>query len=157
MLMQFQGYLTFETIYLWTNFGILPFWLMLIFIPNSKITQIFVNSIILPLILATAYVYTIYQTILLDEPIFDVFKLYLSLDNLYTIFATESFLLVFWLHFLALNLFLGSWVSRDGVKYSMPRNLIFIPLILIYFSGPVGLVLYWLMRVFYAKKLRFHD
>jgi len=157
MLMQFQGYLTFETIYLWTNFGILPFWLMLIFIPNSKITQIFVNSVILPLILATAYVYTIYQTILLDEPIFDVFKLYLSLDNLYTIFATESFLLVFWLHFLALNLFLGSWVSRDGVKYSMPRNLIFIPLILIYFSGPVGLVLYWLMRVFYAKKLRFHD
>jgi len=157
MLIQFQGYLTFETIYLWTNFGILPFWLMLIFIPNSKITQIFVNSIILPLILATAYVYTFYQTILLDEPIFDIFKLYLSLDNLYTIFATESFLLVFWLHFLALNLFLGSWVSRDGVKYSMPRNLIFIPLILIYFSGPVGLVLYWLMRVFYAKKLRFHD
>ena len=157
MLIQFQGYLTFETIYLWTNFGILPFWLMLIFIPNSKITQIFVNSVILPLILATAYVYTIYQTILLDEPIFDIFKLYLSLDNLYTIFATESFLLVFWLHFLALNLFLGSWVSRDGVKYGMPRNLIFIPLILIYFSGPVGLVLYWLMRVFYAKKLRFHD
>ena len=157
MLIQFQGYLTFETIYLWTNFGILPFWLMLIFIPNSKITQIFVNSVILPLILATAYMYTIYQTILLEEPIFDVFKLYLSLDNLYTIFATESFLLVFWLHFLALNLFLGSWVSRDGVKYSMPRNLIFIPLILIYFSGPVGLVLYWLMRVFYAKKLRFHD
>ena len=157
MLIQFQGYLTFETIYLWTNFGILPFWLMLIFIPNSKITQIFVNSVILPLILATAYVYTIYQTILLDEPIFDVFKLYLSLDNLYTIFATESFLLVFWLHFLALNLFLGSWVARDGVKYNMSRNLVFIPLILIYFSGPVGLVLYWLMRVFYAKKLRFHD
>ena len=157
MLMQFQGYLTFETIYLWTNFGILPFWLMLIFIPNSKVTQIFVNSVILPLILATAYVYTIYQIILLDEPIFDVFKLYLSLDNLYTIFATESFLLVFWLHFLALNLFLGSWVSREGVKYNMPRSLICIPLILIYFSGPVGLVLYWLIRVFYARKLGFHD
>ena len=157
MLIQFQGYLTFETIYLWTNFGILPFWLMLIFIPNSKVTQIFVNSVILPLILAAAYVYTIYQTILLDEPIFDVFRLYLNLDSLYTIFATESFLLVFWLHFLALNLFLGSWVSRDGVKYNMPRSLVFIPLILIYFSGPVGLILYWLIRIFYAKKLGFHD
>ena len=157
MLIQFQEYLTFENIYLWTNFGILPFWLMLIFIPNSKVTQIFVNSVILPLILAIAYTYTIYQSILLDEPIFDVFKLYLSLDNLYTIFATESFLLVFWLHFLALNLFLGSWVSREGVKYNMPLSLICIPLILIYFSGPVGLVLYWLMRVFYAKKLGFHD
>ena len=157
MLIQFQGYLTFETIYLWANFGVLPFWLMLILIPNSKVTQIFVNSVILPLILAAAYVYTIYQTILLDEPIFDVFRLYLNLDSLYTIFATESFLLVFWLHFLALNLFLGSWVSRDGVKYNMPRSLVFIPLILIYFSGPVGLILYWLIRVFYAKKLGLHD
>ena len=157
MLIQFQSYLTFENIYLWANFGVLPFWLMLIFIPNSRATQIFVNSVILPLILGTTYVYMIYQTVLLEEPIFDVFKLYLSLDNLYTIFATESFLLIFWLHFLALNLFLGSWVSRDGVKYGMPRGLISIPLILIYFTGPVGLVMYWIIRIFYAKKLGFHD
>ena len=157
MLIQFEDYLTFENIYLWTNFGVLPFWLMLIIIPNSRITKIFINSIVLPLILATAYVYVIYQTILLDEPTSDIFKLYLNLDNLYTVFATESFLLVFWIHFLALNLFLGSWISRDGIKYNMPRSLVAIPLILIYFTGPVGLVLYWLFRVFYAKRLGFHD
>ena len=157
MVIQFQDYLTFENIYLWANFGVLPFWLMLIIIPKSKVTQIFANSIIIPLILSAAYVFVIYQTILLDESIFDVFKLYLGLDNLYTIFATESFLLVFWLHFLALNLFLGSWVSRDGVKYNISRNLVFIPLILIYFTGPLGLILYWIIRVFYAKKLGFHD
>ena len=157
MLTQFQTYLTFEAMYLWTNFGVLPFWLMLIIIPNSKITQIFVNSVVLPLILASAYCYTIYQTILLDDSIFEVFKLYLSLDNLYTVFATESFLLVFWLHFLVLNLFLGSWVCRDGVKYGMRRSLVAIPLILIYFTGPLGLVLYWMLRIFYAKKLGFHD
>ena len=157
MLIQFQNYLTFEIIYLWANFGVLPFWLMLIIIPNSRITKIFINSIVLPLILATAYVYVIYQTILLDEPMSDIFKLYLNLDNLYTLFATESFLLVFWIHFLSLNLFLGSWMSRDGIKYNMPRSLVVIPLILIYFTGPVGLVLYWLFRVFYAKRLGFHD
>ena len=157
MLIQFQGYLTFETLYLWTNFGILPFWLMLIFIPNSKITQIFINSIILPLILSTAYVYTIYQVILLDDSIFDIFKLYLSLDDLYTVFANESFLLIFWLHFIALNLFLGSWVSNDGIKHNMSLKIIIFPLILIYFTGPLGLVIYWMIRIFYAKKLRFHD
>ena len=157
MLIQFQEYLTFENIYLWTNFGVLPFWFMIIFIPNSRITQIFVNSVILPLILATAYIYIIYETILLGEPIFDIFKLYLSLENLYTSFATESFLLVFWLHFLALNLFLGSWTSRDGAKHDMSRSLLFIPLILIYFTGPFGLVFYWIIRIFYAKKLGFHD
>ena len=157
MLIQFQEYLTFENIYLWINLGILPFWFMLIIIPNSKFTTFFVNSVILPLILSTAYVYVIYQAILLEEPIFDTFKIYLSLENLYTIFATESFLLVFWLHFSALNLFLGSWISRDGVKYNMPRGLVFVPLILVYFTGPLGLVLYWIIRVFYAKKLGFHD
>ena len=157
MLTQLQSYITLEAIYVWANFGVLPFWLMLIFIPNSKITQIFINSVVLPLILASAYCYIIYQTILLDEPIFEVFKLYLSLDNLYTVFATENFLLVFWLHFLSLNLFLGSWISRDGVKYSIPRLLVSIPLILIYFTGPLGLVLYWMIRIFFAKKLGFHD
>ena len=157
MLFQFQEYLTFENIYLYSSFGVLPFWLLLIFIPNSKITQIFVSSIILPIILSTAYIYVLYQSILLDDPFFDVFKLYLSIDNLYTTFATESFLLFFWIHFLALNLFLGSWVSKDSIKYNIPRKVTFFPLILIYFSGPVGLVLYWFFRIFYSKKLGLHD
>ena len=157
MLIQFVDYLTFENIYLWTTFGLMPFWLMLAIAPNSKLTQILLNSIILPLILSTAYIYVIYQTILLDEPLINIFKLYLSLDNLYTLFSAESFLLVFWLHFLALNLFLGSWISRDGAKYNLPRGLVFIPLLLVYFTGPVGLVLYWLIRVFKAKKLGFHE
>ena len=157
MLIQFQEYLTFENIYMLINFGILPFWLMLIIIPNSKFTTFFINSVILPLILSTAYIYVIYQAILLEEPILDIFKIYFSLENLYTLFATESFLLIFWLHFLAVNLFLGSWISRDGVKYNMTRSLVFLPLILVYFTGPLGLVLYWIIRVFYAKKLGFHD
>tara|TARA_Y100000590_G_scaffold465748_1_gene638925 strand:+ start:3423 stop:3896 length:474 start_codon:yes stop_codon:yes gene_type:complete len=157
MLIEFREYLTIENIYLWTNFGILPFWLMLIIIPNSKITQIFVNSIIIPLILSSVYIFVIYQAVILDDPLSDIFKLYLSIDDLYTLFSVESFLLVFWLHFVALNLFLGSWVSRDAIKYNMSRNLVLIPLILIYFAGPVGLVFYWLFRVFYAKRLGLHD
>ena len=157
MLIQFQDYLTLENIYLWTNFGVLPFWLMLIIIPGSKITQFFVNSIIVPLILSVAYVFVFYQIILSEESAIDIMSLYLSLDNLYTIFATQGFLLIFWLHFVALNLFLGSWASRDSVKYGISRNLTFIPLLLIYFTGPLGLVLYWFIRIFYAKKLGFHD
>ena len=157
MLIQFQENLTFENIYLWINFGVLPSWLMLIFIPNSKFTTFFVNSIILPLVLSVAYIYVIYQSILIDEPLFDLFKIHLSLEHLYTIFATESFLLVFWLHFTALNLFLGSWISNDGIKYGIPRTFTSISLFLTYFTGPLGLVLYWMIRIFYAKKLGFHD
>ena len=157
MLSEYQQYLTIENIYLWANLGVLPFWVMLIALPNSKFTSFFVNSIILPLILSTAYVYIVYQTILSDGLILESFQLYLSIENLYTLFANESFLLIFWLHFLALNLFVGSWISRDGLKYNIPRGVVFFPLILVYFIGPIGLILYWIIRVFYAKKLGFHD
>ena len=157
MLIQFQEYLTFENIYIFIIYGLLPFWLLLIFIPNSKITQFFVNSIILPLILSTAYIYVVYQAIMLDEPILEIFLLYLSIDNLYTAFSTDSFLLIFWIHFLALNLFLGSWVSRDAIKYNIQKKIVFLPLILIYFTGPVGFVLYWVFRIFFSKKLGLHD
>tara|TARA_B100000427_G_scaffold234475_1_gene197515 strand:- start:632 stop:1105 length:474 start_codon:yes stop_codon:yes gene_type:complete len=157
MLTQFQDYLTFESIYLWTTIGVIPFWLMLIFIPSSRITQIFVNSIFLPLILGALASYVIYMVVLLDESLLDIFHLYFSLESLYTIFAVEGFLLIFWLHFLALSLFLGSWVSRDGIKYNIPRSILVFFLILIYFTGPVGLVFYWMIRVFYSKKLGFHD
>ena len=157
MLTQFQENLTFGNIYIFSNYGILLFWLLLIAAPRSKITQILVNSIILPLILSAAYVYVVYQTILLDERIFETFKLYLSIDDLYTIFATESFLLIFWIHFLALSLFLGSWVSRDAVKYNIPKKIVVFPLVLIYFTGPVGFILYWTIRIFYSKKIGLHD
>ena len=157
MLFQFQEYLSFENIYLWINLGVLPFWIMLIIIPNSKFTRIFVNSIILPTILGSVYIYVTYQAIILEDPFLDIFRLYLNLDNLYTVFATESFLLIFWIHFISINLFLGSWVSRDSVNHNISRAMACIPLLLIYFIGPIGLVWYWLIRVFYAKKLGFHD
>ena len=157
MIVEFQEYLTLNNIFLYCNFGVLPFWLLMIFMPSSKMTKILVNSIILPLILAIAYIYVIYKAILLEESFFQTFQLYINLDSLYTLFATESFLLIFWLHFIALNLFLVSWIASDGVKYNISRGLVSIPLILVYFAGPIGLVLYWFFRIFYAKKLNFHD
>ena len=157
MLNQYQDYLTLENIYLWTNFGILPFWIALIIIPNSRFSRIFINSIILPLILSAAYLYVVYQVILFEESFLKIFKIYLNLENLQTLFSIESFLLIFWIHFLALNLFLGSWVSRDGIKYNISRVLVIVSLVLIYFTGPVGLVFYWFFRTFYAKRLGLHD
>ena len=157
MLTQFQEYLTLENIYFWSNIGILPFWIMLLLIPGSRITQILINSIILPLILSSLYIYVIYQAILLDEPFYEFLKLYSSLDNLYTVFSSQNFLLAFWLHFIALNLFLGLWIARDAVKYNISRTIVFLPLIFAYFTGPLGLVIYWILRIFFAKRLSIHD
>ena len=70
---------------------------------------------------------------------------------------SESFLTIFWLHFVSLNLFLGLWVARDGYKYNIPKSVVFFPLVLIYFTGPLGIVLHWLVKIFYGKRITFHD
>ena len=145
-----------ETIYLLANWGVIPFWLMLLTIPNQPITKILVNSVIVPLILASAYVYLAYQ-LYLDGEVFDVFQLYFGLDNLYSIYSNEIFLLIFWLHFLSISLFIGSWISRDAQRYMVPKILTMLSLILTYFSGPVGLVFYWIIRIFFARKISFYE
>ena len=149
-------YLTSENIYLLANWGVIPFWLMLLTIPNQPITKILVNSVIVPLILASAYVYLAYQ-LYLDGEVFDVFQLYFGLDNLYSIYSNEIFLLIFWLHFLSISLFIGSWISRDAQRYMVPKILTMLSLILTYFSGPVGLVFYWIIRIFFARKISFYE
>ena len=145
-----------ETIYLLANWGVIPFWLLLILMPYHGLTDFLVQSIIVPLILATAYSYLAYN-LYLENSIFDGFELYSGLDGLYSMFANESLLLIFWLHFLALSLFLGAWMTRDAKKYLVPRIILIPSLIITYFSGPVGLVFYWLLRIFFAKKISFND
>ena len=148
--------LTFENIYLIANWGIIPFWLLLIILPNHQITNFFVQSVIIPLLLAASYAYLAYN-IYLDENIFSGFELYRGLDGLYSMFANEAFLLTFWLHFLAISLFTGAWIVRDSRKYLIPKIVTIPSLTLTYFTGPIGLVFYWFVRIFFAKKISFND
>ena len=148
--------LTYENIYLFANWGVIPFWLLLIFIPNSHITNFFTQSIVAPLLLAISYAYLSYN-IYLEGSILDSFELYRGLNGLYSMFANEALLLIFWLHFLAISLFAGAWIVRDCRKYLIPKIIIIPSLILTYFTGPIGLVIYWFIRIFYAKKISFND
>ena len=148
--------LTYENIYLIANWGVIPFWLLLIFLPNNQITNFFTQSIIPFLLLSVGYAYLSYK-IYLEENIFDGFELYSGLDSLYSMFANEVLLLVFWLHFLALSLFMGAWIVRDSRKYLVPKIVIIPSLILTYFTGPMGIVIYWFFRIFFAKKISFND
>ena len=145
-----------ETIYLIANWGVIPFWLLLIIVPNHGLTNFFVQSIIVPLLLAVGYIYLSYN-LYLENNIFDGFELYGGLDNLYSMFANESLLLIFWLHFLAISLFAGSWIIRDSKRYFIPKIITIPSLILTYFTGPVGILLYWFFRIFFAKKISFND
>tara|TARA_B100000941_G_scaffold289446_1_gene268827 strand:+ start:1118 stop:1588 length:471 start_codon:yes stop_codon:yes gene_type:complete len=149
-------YINSETIYLVANWGVIPFWLLLIFFPNNSTTNFFAQSIIVPLLLAIAYAYLAYN-LYLEENIFDGFELYKGLDGLYSMFSNEILLLIFWLHFLAISLFAGTWMVRDARRYFIPKVITIPSLVLTYFSGPVGIVIYWFLRIFFAKKISFND
>ena len=148
--------LSYENIYFLANWGVIPFWLLLIIFPGSAVTNFFVQSIIVPLLLASAYVFVAYN-IFLEGNILDSFELYNGLNGLYSMFSDEAFLLIFWLHFLSISLFLGAWIVRDSQKFFVSRFLVIICLILTYFTGPVGLFIYWFIRIFFAKKVSLND
>ena len=75
MINNIQTYLTYENIYLIANWGVLPFWLMLIAAPNNSTTKVLVHGIVAPLLLAVAYIFVAYN-IYLEGNIFDGFDLY---------------------------------------------------------------------------------
>ena len=85
------------------------------------------------------------------------FNLYLGLEQLSELFYETGFLIMFWCHFLAINLFCGAWIVSDSLKFSMSKFLVFFPLLITYLIGPMGLFLSWLVRIFFAKKLSLYD
>ena len=139
------SFLTYEKIYYIANIGVIPCWLLLIFLPNHVITKFFVKSVIIPALLSTAYILVVYQ-IYITENIFEIFNLYLGIEELYALYSNEAFLLIFWLHFLSISLFVGNWIVSDSRVFMISKLFVIISLILTYFTGPVGLIFYWFIR-----------
>ena len=157
MIEQIYTYFTIEMIYLWLNIGILPFWFVLVFFPQSKICKIFTISVFPILIFSMIYCYVVYLIFQAGYDFLNSFKLYLGINELLNLFSDSSFLILFWIHFLAINLFCGGWIVNDYQKFGISKILIFFPLIITYFVGPLGISIYWVIRIFYAKKINLYD
>ena len=157
MIEEIYNYFTLDMLYYWVNFGVLPFWLILIFFPNSNLSRYFVTSVFPILILSGAYVFVLYKSYLNSYDFDNNFSLYLSIDHLSDLFTDKSYLMMFWIHFISINLFTGGWIVRDSQKLSMNKILISIPLLITYLIGPIGLFFYWLIRIFYAKNINLYD
>ena len=157
MIEQIVLFFNIEMIYLWLNFGVIPFWFVLIFFPNSKISGLFVTSIFPILILSSVYIYLLYSFFMSGFDFDNNFVLYFGFYDLAELFEKDEFLLLFWLHFVAINLFCGSWIVKDSQKFLISKYVIFIPLIFTYFVGPLGIFIYWIIRIFYAKRISLID
>ena len=144
-------------LYYWVNLGVLPFWLILIIFPHSNLSKYFVTSIFPIFILSGAYVFILYKSYLNSYDFMGNFNLYLGISDISFLFSDKNFLMMFWIHFIAINLFIGGWIVKDSQKLSINKFVLIIPLVVTYLIGPLGLFLYWLIRIFYAKNINFYD
>ena len=157
MIEQIYTYFTIEILYFWVNLGVLPFWLILIFFPSSNINKFFVTSILPILLLSGAYIFALYKSYLNSYDFISNFELYLSMLNLSNLFSNDLFLILFWIHFVSINLFVGGWMVRDSQKLYINKILVAFPLIITYLIGPLGVFIYWLIRIFYAKSINLYE
>ena len=157
MIEQIYTYFTIETLYMWINLGVLPFWFILIVFPESHLNRIFVTSIFPFLILSGVYIFILYKSYLIGYDFDGNFSLYLGLNELSRLFEDHLYIMIFWTHFIAINLFIGGWIVKDSQKFSINKVLMAVPLIVTYLIGPLGLFLYWIIRIFYAKRISLYE
>lgn len=69
-----------------------------------------------------------------------------SLAAVQALFAVPGLLVAGWLHYLAFDLFVGTWIARDAAARDLPRGAVVPCLLLTFLVGPLGLLLYTLVR-----------
>ena len=107
MIEQISAFFTIEMVYLWLNIGVLPFWFILLFFPQSKICNFFVTSVFPIIVLSSIYIWLIYKFFISGYDFSEIFSLYLGIDKLRSLFNETTFLIIFWIHFVSINLFCG--------------------------------------------------
>ena len=157
MIEEIYNFFNNEMLYLWVNIGVLPFWFLIVFFPQSHLCKYLATSIFPIFILSGVYVFVLYQAYLISYDFIGNFNLYLGLNYVSELFDDELYLLLFWIHFVAVNLFIGTWILKDSQKLNMNKLILSLPLITTYLIGPIGILLYWVIRIFYAKSFDLYN
>lgn len=129
------------------NLFVLPFWVLMIFLPKWKITQRVMESYIPFVPLAGAYLYLFISSITpenaqaLSNP---------QLTDIARFFADEKAAATGWIHFLVMDLFVGRYIYLQGQKTGIWT---IHSLALCLFAGPLGLLshilTYWIAKKFF--------
>ena len=138
--------MTAEQIFNAANIFVLPFWALMILLPNWGITRKVMNSFIPFVVLAVLYIYLFITSITpesaaaLSNP---------KLADIARFFADEKATATGWIHFLVMDLFVGRWIYWEGQRTGV---LTIHSLALSLFAGPMGLlshiVTYWVTQKF---------
>lgn len=133
-----------EFLFSFVNASVMPAWAMLILAPRWNVTEKLVHSMLWPLVLGALYVWTLVLAIGFgmgaDGTNFT------TIEGVRAIFASDIGVVTGWAHFLVFDLFVGAWEARDAKRRGFHHGLLIPCLLLSFMFGPVGLLLYVILR-----------
>lgn len=134
------------------NYAVIPFWLLLIAAPRWRWTQRLVHGPVVLLLLTPIYAYMLFGYAPAPEN--------MKLTTLYGVmigFSVPHIVVAGWIHYLIFDLFVGAWETRDAQRRGIPHVLVLPCLIATWMIGPVGLLLYVLLRFFRTRVLEYDE
>ena len=114
--------------------------------PRWRWTQRIV-TFLWPLVIAALYVYLLAGH---KPPPGSGFS---SLPQVAALFSSPYALLAGWIHYLAFDLFIGAWETRDGLRLRISRWVLLPCQVLTFLFGPAGLALYLLIKLVLRREM----
>jgi hypothetical protein len=139
--------MTLETLFKAANYAVIPFWLLLMVAPRWVWTQRLVHGPVALLLLTPIYAYMLFGY----APAPEGFN-FSSLYGVMVGFSAPHIVVAGWIHYLIFDLFVGAWETRDALRRGVPQLLLVPCLITTLMVGPLGLLLYVLVR-FTSKRV----
>ncbi len=115
-------------------------WLALAIAPLAR-TYLVRAARIIAIVLALAY---FIQLFTITQPLPGAS--FNTLAGVTALFSLPGNVMLGWTHYLAFDLFVGSWEVEDAAKIGLPHWAILVPLALTFLFGPIGLFTYAIIR-----------
>ncbi len=135
------------------NNSVLPFWILLFVFPHYRVTHLVYRSMVFPLCLSIVYIWLLFKPIFIDNAI--NFMEPLTLEVLQPLMSDPRGFTGGWVHYLAFDAVCASIIFSDSRRNQMPHVLVLPCLIFTLLAGPIGLFLYFLLRLILLRKIQF--
>jgi tetrahydromethanopterin S-methyltransferase subunit D len=122
-------------------------WILLVVLPRQRWVSGILAPIVMPAFFALIYVAIIATQWKGSAGGFS------TLSAVGMLFSQPWLLLAGWVHYLAFDLFVGSWEVRDAREHGIPHLAVVPCLLLTFLFGPAGWLLYRLIRATYRVRI----
>ncbi len=140
--------MTADKIFSIANLVALLSWLILLVAPRWTVTRKIILSGAVPLLLSAAYLILIVLFFGKADGGFG------SLPEVMKLFTNEWAALAGWIHYLAFDLLVGVWEVKDSQARGISHWFVIPCLILTFMLGPIGFLLYCVLRFFLPKEVK---